>query len=104
MESDERFGNVSSSSGAEGSGGLSLSIGDDEKVVCIAGWIIGTQFDTGTGPAVEVQVIGASQKQEWHFAGVELEASSLAGCIGAEGVSAGGTKPPGGERQGFMRS
>ena len=103
MESDERFGNVSSSRGAEGSGGLSLATGDDAKVVGGAGWIFRTELYTGTGPIGGAQVTGASQKQEWHFPGVELEASSLGGCIGAEGVFAGVTKPPGGERQGFMR-
>ena len=91
-------------SGADGSGGLTLATGDDAKVVGGAGWIIGTELDTGNGSTVEVQVMGASQEQEWHFAGVQLEASSLGGCIGAEGVFTAGTKPPGGERQGFMRS
>ena len=104
MESDERFGNVSSFRGADGSGGLTLATGDDAKVVGGAGWISGTELDTGTGPIGGAQVMGASLKQDWHFAGVELEASSLGGCNGAEGVFAAGTKAPGGERQGFMQS
>ena len=64
MESDERFGNVSSSRGAEGSGGLSLATGDDAKLVGGAGWIIGNKLDTGTGLIGGAQIIGASQKQE----------------------------------------
>ena len=103
VESDARFGNVSSSRGAEGSWGLLLATGNDAKVVCGAGWSIGTELDTTTGPTVGVQVIGASQKQKWHFAREKLEARSFGGCIGAVSVFAGGTKPPGGERQGFTR-
>ena len=32
-----------------------------------------------------------------------MEGSFLGGCIGAEGVLDGSTKPPGGEKQRFMR-
>ena len=37
VESDDWFGNVSSSRGAERSGAWSLATGDDAKVVCGAG-------------------------------------------------------------------
>ena len=53
------------------------------------------------GKLLEYQLLGLHRNK---IDTLELEASSLSGCIGAGGVIAGGTKQPGGKRQGFMRS
>ena len=98
------FEKVLSCRGVEDTQSLSLATGGDGEVVCGDLETVRTEPETGSGPTFGLQNKWVSQKQECHVESEGLEEISLGDFIVAGGDSHVGTKPPEGERPGFMQS